>query len=60
MITGLIIAIVFAFAGLVLYACCNASSRAERLHEKYLEEREHELHGQNNNNDNDNWHRLHL
>lgn len=54
MITGLIIAIVFAFAGLVLYACCYASARAERLHEKYLEEREHELHGQDNNNNNNN------
>ena len=58
MITGLIIAIVFAFGALICYAAVYVSARAERMSERYREEREHELHGQNN--DNDNWHRLHL
>ena len=52
MITGLIIAIVFAFTGLILYACCYVSARAERMSERYREEHGHEFHGQDNDNDN--------
>lgn len=45
MITAIIIAIVFAFGALACYASCAAAARADRMSEKYMEERRNELHG---------------
>ena len=52
MITGLIIAIVFAFGALVCYAAVYVGARADRISERYGEEHGHEFHGQDNDNDN--------